>query len=73
MSDLTPDLAVLNALSDRFEHRYEPDEVAAFLARAADDLRGSVNEEALPEMAVRLAAVRMERAERPGAAGSVSP
>lgn len=63
MSDLTPDRAVLAALSDRFDHRFSPEQVASYLSRAADDLRGSVNPESLPEMAIRLAAVRMERAE----------
>jgi hypothetical protein len=39
----------------------EPSEsvVRAYLVRAISDLRGSISQEALPEMAVRLARVRL--------------
>ncbi len=67
MANLTPDPAVLVALAARFDNRFTPEEVRSYLLSAADELRTSVQAETLPEMSIRLAALRMERAARDAA------
>ncbi len=67
MPNLTPDPAVLAALAARFDNRFTTDEVRSYLLTAADELRPSVEADTLPEMSIRLAALRMERAARDAA------
>jgi hypothetical protein len=55
-------LDVVEELIGRFTGALTPEIVAACASRVISDLDGSVSAEALPEMAVRLAEVRLVRA-----------
>ena len=57
--------AVFQELRPQFERLLPPSEVRDCVDHAVQDLLGSINVEALPEMAIRLAAVRLERGLRP--------
>ena len=62
--------AVFNELRPHFEGQLSAGMVRDYVVRAAADLTGSISREALPEMVIRLAAVRIERQlwpEGPGA------
>jgi len=53
--------AVFNELRPQFEGHLPAGMVRDYVDRAAADLAGSISREALPEMVIRLAAVRLER------------
>ena len=56
-----------------FSPELSREEIERAVCDAANDLRGSVSRESLPEMAIKLAAVRLERGrrgERSGRAGA---
>lgn len=57
--------AVFDELRPQFEGQLPTGVVRDYVARAAADLEGSISREALPEMVIRLAAVRLERLLRP--------
>jgi hypothetical protein len=57
VATLLVDTKVLEALADQYG--CTPAEANAKLQEAARDLRGSVSTESLPEMTIRLAAVRL--------------
>ena len=57
--------AVFQELRPQFEGLLPPSVVLDCVDHAVQDLLGSINVEALPEMAIRLAAVRLERRLRP--------
>jgi len=57
--------AVFQELRPQFEGLLPPSVVLDCVDHAVQDLLGSINVEALPEMAIRLAAVRLERGLRP--------
>lgn len=57
--------AVFQELRPQFEGLLPPSVVPDCVDHAVQDLLGSINVEALPEMAIRLAAVRLERRLRP--------
>ena len=56
---------VFQELRPQFEGLLPPSVVLGCVDHAVQDLLGSINVEALPEMAIRLAAVRLERRLRP--------
>ncbi len=53
--------AVFNELRPQFEGQLPAGMVRDYVVQAAADLAGSISREALPEMVIRLAAVRLER------------
>ena len=57
--------AVFHELHPQFEGQLPASVVRDYVAQAVADLQGSISREALPEMAIRLAAVRLERHLRP--------
>jgi hypothetical protein len=58
--------AVVSELVGRFGARFSPDEIEECVNEAARDLLGSISLESLPEMAIRLAVVRLSRRPRIG-------
>src|SRR6478752_684793 len=74
--------AVFKELHPQFEDQLPAGLVRDYITRAVTDLHGSISREALPEMVIRLADVRLERHLRPAvpdetldafATGSIRP
>ena len=61
-----PWAAIRHELVARFGDEFTDPQIDAFIDAAAYDLAGSVSAESLPEMAVRLAAARLERSVQGG-------
>jgi hypothetical protein len=53
---------VVAELTARFRGRFDEENTLGYATAAVEDLLASIDDEALPEMAMRLAAVRMTRA-----------